>query len=129
MFQDYVTLKPQVEAGNVRPLAVAGTKRSKFIPRGADDNWVGLQRLRSRNLGPACSSLPIRPRLLSRRWQTRCPKLRSTRSMSKRWPHSATHPATCRKKSSRHWCAANPALVDVDPQGGYHDRMILRGCG
>ncbi len=32
VFQDYVTLKPQVEAGKVRLLAVTGTKRSEFTP-------------------------------------------------------------------------------------------------
>ncbi|MEO8351171.1 MAG: tripartite tricarboxylate transporter substrate-binding protein [Chthoniobacteraceae bacterium] len=32
VFQDYVTLKPQVEAGKVRLLAVTGTERSEFTP-------------------------------------------------------------------------------------------------
>lgn len=32
VFQDYVTLKPQVEAGKVRLLAVTGTTRSEFTP-------------------------------------------------------------------------------------------------
>ncbi len=32
VFQDYVTLKPQVEAGKVRLLAVTGKERSKFTP-------------------------------------------------------------------------------------------------
>ncbi|MEO8858527.1 MAG: tripartite tricarboxylate transporter substrate binding protein [Burkholderiaceae bacterium] len=32
VFQDYVTLKPQVEAGKVRLLAVTGTHRSVFTP-------------------------------------------------------------------------------------------------
>lgn len=32
VFLDYVTLKPQVEAGKVRLLAVTGTKRSEFTP-------------------------------------------------------------------------------------------------
>lgn len=32
VFQDYVTLKPQVEAGKVRLLAVTGSKRSEFTP-------------------------------------------------------------------------------------------------
>jgi tripartite-type tricarboxylate transporter receptor subunit TctC len=32
VFQDYVTLKPQVEAGKVRLLAVTGTSRSEFTP-------------------------------------------------------------------------------------------------
>lgn len=32
VFLDYVTLKPQVEAGKIRLLAVTGTKRSEFTP-------------------------------------------------------------------------------------------------